>query len=546
MAWGVVHALHQQVKNEQAWGYLVAHNLVPFDEETAQLAIVVCNTVDAPEQDAEPVLTIASMYTDSERVTARAISVLMASGERFRLTDTQRSQLSAMTEDFFERFPDSDVLRSYSGDQPEELFELMGNWARARAEVLEPLVDAVNYGQLPYGELRRARELPYAELLLSRAAGFITAIAADGERRENERRAVAAAIGTEITADTSVVAIGVNAGLDVRRLAAAFQSVLVGDELVIDARLAVVSARQPASAYAVYDPVVGGTSVNVVEEEQQRAVRDRIRRVLETLESWQSVRSGPLPLPEGVEEDEFRPWDASIRVALDRECALWCDDLALRLWAESAGVPAFGTWALYESLRDTSAGAELPRPLDMKLALLRGGVADVPISLPELTQAVDDNDTRDDIVGAYLSRPLGWSRDLPDTLNWYLDRVNVLAANAHHLRVAGLLYAGSLGSGAAAGRVNRRGAIGALLAATIARAADPSAVPVLVAASRYAAGHLDSGDGSDPLQDAARRLLNGLEGEIGPGPAAQTLVQMFSEAEPADRRIVSSIVFGHR
>ena len=546
MAWVVVHSLHQQVKNEQAWGYLVAHNLVPFDEETAQLAIVVCNTVDAPEQDAAPVLTIAGMYTDSEQVTARAIAVLMTGGERFRLTDEQRLQLSAMTDDFFERFPDSDVLRSYAGEQPEELLEVMGNWAKARAEVFEPLLDAVNYGQLPYGELRRARELPYAELLLSRAAGFITGISADEERRQKERRAVAAAIETEITADTSVVAVGVTAELDVRRLAAAFQSVLVGDELVIDARLAAVSARQPTSAYAVYDPVVGGTSVNVVDEDQQRAVRDRIRRVLEILEAWQSVRSGPLPLPEGVEEDEFRPWDASIRVALDRQCALWCDDLALRRLAESAGISAFGTWALYESLRATPAGADLPQPLDMKLALLRAGVADVPISLPELTQAVDDSDTRDDIVGAYLSRPLAWSRDLPGTLNWYLSRASVLSADGNHLRVAGLLYAGSLGSGAAAAEENRSGAIGALLAVTIGRVADPSAVPALVAASRYAAGHLDASSGSDPLQDAARHLLNGLESEIGPGPAAQTVVQMFSEVEPADRQVVSSIVLGDR
>ena len=545
MAWVVVYALHQQVKNEQAWGYLVAQNLVPFDEETAQLAIVVCNTVDAPEQDAEPVLTIASMYTDSEQVTARAIAALMAGGERFRLTETQRSQLSEMTEDFFERFPDSDFLRSYSGDQPEDLFEIMGNWARARAEMLEPLVDAVNYGRLPYGELRRTRGLPYAELLLSRDAGFITAISADEERREEERQAAATAIGTEITADTSVAAICVKAELDVRRLAAAFQSVLVGDELVIDARLAVVSARQPTSAYAVYDPVVGGASLNVVDEEEQLAIRDRIGRVRETLEAWQSVRSGPLPLPEGVEEDEFRPWDASIRVALDRQCALWCDDLGLRLWAESVGVTAFGTWALYETLRSTPAGADLPQPLDMKLQLLRAGVADVPMSLSELTQVVDDSDTHDDVVGAYLSRPLPWSRDqLTATLNWYLSRLTALAAEGHHLRVGGLLYASSLGLGAAVGRPNRRGAIGALLAATIGRVADPSAVPPLVAASRYAAGHLDPGGDSDPLHDAVRHLLNGLEGVIGTGPAAQTVVQMFSGAEPADRRIVSSIVRG--
>ena len=546
MAWAVVYSLHRQVKNQQAWGYLVANSLVPFNEETAQLAIVVCNTVDAPKQDAGPVLQIANMYADSEQVTSLAISALMTGGDRFRLSDAQRSQLSDLTEDFFTRFPDSEILWSYSIDEPEDAVEIMENLTKARATLLEPLVERVRYGRLPYGALHRVGGLPYAELLLSVAAGWITAISADEQRRERERRAAAGAFGAAVAIDTSVVAAGMRAELDVRRLGQIFESVLVGDELLIDARLAVASTSQPVAGRAFYDPVLGQASLSMVDAQQHAAMQDLTERALETLNGWQSVSSGPLPPPEIAEEDSLRPWDAAIRVALDRQCALWCDDLCLRDLAESVGIAAFGTWALYEMLVSTPAGAWLPRPLDMKLQLLRAGIADIPISLPELAQAVDENDTRDDIVGAYLSRPLAWSRDLPKTLNWYLSRVSVLAAEGHEFRVAGLLHAGSYGLGAAVDGSNRSGAIGALLAATIGRVADSSMVPALVAASRYAAGHLDSAGGSDPLQDAVRHLLSSLEGEIGPGPAAQTVVQMFSEAEPPDRHAVTSIVLGDR
>ena len=545
-AWAVVYALHRQVKNQQAWAYLLAHNLVPFDEDTAQLAIVVCNTVDAPEQDAGRVLEIASMYTDSERVTGRAIAALMTGGERFRLSDTQRSQLSQLTEDFFARFPDSDALRSISVEQPEDLLDMMGNLARADVETLGHLVEHVRFGRLPYGTLRWVRDLPYAELLLAMAAGSMTAIPADEDRRQQERRAAVAAIGTAITADTSVVAVGIHAELDVRRLGATFQSVLVGDELIFDARLAVVSARQPVAGYALYDPVLRQATMSVVDEHQHTAMRERTERALEVLDDWQNVTSGPLSPPEGVEEDNLRPWDASIRVALDRECALWCDDIALRILAESAGIASFSTWALYEALCSTPMGESLPQPLEMKARLLRARIADVPISLSELAEAAGQHDSPDEIVGAYLGRPLPWSRDLTETTDWFLERISGLTAEEHHQRVPGLLYAAAYGLGAAADAPRRNDATGALLAATIRRVADPSMVPALLAASRHAARQLNPRSEEDPLECAVRNLLSALERAIGAGLAAQAIMKIFSEVEPADRHAVTSIVLGDR
>ena len=115
--WTVVYALHRQMENAKAWAYLVGHELAPIDEHTAQLAIVVCGSVDAPEQDADRLLEIAGMFPDSESVSGMAIVALMAGGDRLTLSEQQRSRLQELANDFFARYPDSEILRSYSYEE---------------------------------------------------------------------------------------------------------------------------------------------------------------------------------------------------------------------------------------------------------------------------------------------------------------------------------------------------------------------------------------------------------------------------------------------
>ena len=545
-AWTVVVALFRQAKNQEAWAFLTAHELEPFNETTAQIAIIVFDGIDAPHRDAGPVLEIARMFTVSEHVTALAISTLMTSGDHIRFSEEQQSQLREITDDFFARFPDSGMLWSYSAVDPEELLRNLGDLTKDQAVALEPMVEQVRYGRLPYGVLHGASGLPYADLLLSVAAGSITAISGDSERRDRERRAAAAAFGNEVAVDTSVVATAILAELDPNHLAQVFQSVLVGEELIIDARLAVQKARQPVSGRSTYDPLLGHAAVSPVDEQQLGATRERARRALNTLEGWQTVNSGPLASPDGLQEHSLRPWDASIRVAINRQCAFWCDDIALRDLAKSVGIPTFGTWALYESLISTPAGTLLPNPLEVKAQFLRARIADVPIGLPDLAKAADESEFSDNVVCGYLSRPLAWARDTSATLEWFLNAVGMLTAQSQSQRVALLLHAGSYGLGAAVDTSRRSSAIGALLAGTIRRVADPAVVPILLASSRLAAADLNPADEPDPLQHAVRHLLIPLEDEIGPSPAARTVIHTFSHVDAPDRHTVTTLIIGDR
>ncbi len=547
-AWRVAYALHRRSENRQAWAYMVAHDLLPLDEDTARLAVAVISDAGVPEADASRLLAIARTFADSEQVSGFALGALMSGGDRFSLSDEQRSQFQEMLEDFLGRYPESDVLKAVTVD-PDLLVETLSAGQRELVERTKPLIDRVRYGGVPYGMLRFIRDLPYAELLRSMAAGDLTAIPADPERRDHELQVARNALGARVAVDTSVAAVGVHVDLDVLRMGAAFKSVLVAEELTVDARAAVAFASRPVEAVTGYDPGLGQPVVLEIDEEQRIAARRSADRVLELLEAWQSVRSGhlgPLVSVEDSEDISMRPWDASLRVARERECSLWCDDLALRSFAESEGIAAFGTWALYEVLLSLGEDAQLPQPDEMKMSLLRARIADVPISLEELDRAADDNDIPDIAIEHFLSRPLAWREDLTGTMTWYLRRFSALINGPHRMRALGLMYAASYGSGAAFDASVRQSSLGAHLALTLLNVRDPGIVPALLAATRYAGRELDPGTDVDPLQETVRLLLEVWEPEFGAGPAAQIVRWMFSEVEPNDGQLVRSIIFGSR
>ena len=545
--WMVVYALRSQGRNRPAWSYLASHDLTPFSEETAQLAVAVCGAVEAPEQDAERLLEIAGMYPDSEQVVGSAIGTLLAQGDRRSLSDEQLSRLHELTDDFIARYPQSDIFRAYSAERPEELLEMMLVPLRARTEQYGELMNLVRYGRLPYGALLWARpDIPYTEVLLSMAAGSLTAIPANPERRARERNTAKEALGGKIAVDTSVVALGIDSGLDVSKFGTVFKTVRVADELLVDARWAVSVARAPIAAIVGYDPVLDRPTMTEIDEGHREVRLERAESALRILEGWQSVPSGPLPRLPHIEEDRLRPWDASLRVALSSRCVLWCDDLALRALAEAEGIPTFGTWALYETLSTTPEGTWLPPATDIKMRLLRAQIADVPVSLPELTQAIDDSDAPDTAVANFLGRPQVWHDHLSEVLRWHLERVRELMNGPHRQWVPVLLNASCCGLGAAVAPPNRSAVIGGILASSLFNSGDPTMVPALVAASRYAANHLDPSAQLDPLPDAVKVLLTSLEAEIGTGPAAHELTVLFSETDPSDRLTVTSVILEDR
>ena len=538
--WGVVYALISQAEHRSAWGFIVEHSLQPIDEDTSLLAIQAFMAADAPGADAERMLEIASRYAHSEEVAGAALMALMARDEGSPPTEAERSRYAAMLSGYFERFPESPVLRQFSFEGPEEALEMIESLSGPPSLESVQAVNLVRNGHMPYGVLRAVRALPYAELLLSVAAGHLTAVSTNEEQREQERSAARAALGKEVSVDTSVVAFAIHGEVAVDVLASVFKRVLVADELAADARAATLSASTPVAAHAIHDPVLGG--VRFAEEGDRRdELRGALARLLQILRGWRSVPSGRVTAPWSDQGEDWRTWDASLRVALDRGCALWCDDIALRSWARSEGVPTFGTYALYEVLAaDPNIDWSL-RLDDLKARLLSAGIADVPLTWPELSDIANADDDSDLPAIQFLSRPLSWC-NLPVTMRWYRERFTMITNGPDKYRVLGILRAATYGSGISVELPLRRTVAAGLLAAAVGTLGDPEMTPALVLASRYACQDVDPSGNLDVLGDAAESLWQACRTDMSPPEAARAVLELFAQCDDADRTIVTAAI----
>lgn len=551
--WGVVNALVGQVKPQEAWDFLVKQELAPIDEQTARLAIQVCVGADARDGVAERLLDIATRFSESVEVAGAALATLMILGDEISFTDVQRSLLIGIIDSYVERFPESQVLRAFKVESLDDLQKATGSLTRSQTVHLSESVNRVRNGRVPYGVLTSLCARPYAELVLSLAAGYLTAISLDDEKRETERRFARDAIGGDVTVDTSVAALGIRSSLPADRLASHFRRVLVADELIHDARATVVSVSLSTAEYVVHFPATGDAMFTEITEQQLQQMQDEAARLVDIMHSWQSVPSARIRSPFGSEkerlgfdEEQFRPWDASLRIAAERQVALWCDDLALRILAEEAGIPTFSSYALYEALAADSAPEGLPSFRDIKTQMLRSGIADVPLTWDELSEITGADGTSELAAIRFLDRPFSWTTPQL-TLEWYVSRIEALATDADHNRLLELVRAACCGRGMAAGPADSEEAIGEVLAQTLnavrLRAVDASErIPGVLEASAYACMQVDPSGSLSVLRQALRVLHSRLGEQFGPNLSAGILRRLFAHATKADRNCLEAVI----
>ena len=181
---------------------------------------------------------------------------------------------------------------------------------------------------------------------------------------------------------------------------------------------------------------------------------------------------------------------------------------------------------------------------DIKRALLRVGIADVPLSWDELI-AIADGDTSGRSAFNFLARPASWHQ-MPAMFGWYSDRFENAASSADTAVMFGLLRAASLGAGTSVDHRARRRLLANLLVTAILAAPNRDAVPALVLASRYACREIHPAADFDVLPDAAAALFEAHTAVMEPSQAAQAVVVLFDECERTDRLAVLSAVLNSR
>lgn len=505
--WSVVYALHRQVLNRKAWAFRVSHDLVPIDDVQARLSIVVSGNAGMAHDEANAILQLGERFRDSEKASGAALLALYALGDDVELTKDQIERAQALLEDHVTRFPESSLLQLVTGEGPEDLVEIMTADVRQRAAFIHVIGSKVRHGLESYGQMAKMLRVPYADVLLERAAGGMTAIAFDAAERYLELEVANSALGRAVAVDTSAIVFSFWIDIEFRRLAEAFERVLLADELLYDARMALQRARISPVASFRYD--IGSARRNVYEysEEERAAMLERPAQLLEMMDGIHMAQSSSIraPLPD---EEGHQHWDAAVRIAQSRGVPLWSDDLALRRYAREQEVESFGTWALYEVLAPLAAWAWLPDKSTFQMTLLKAQVADVPVPLADLVRQARSDAGLDTGIAALLRRPLGWALAPTDTKEWFLHRVTHLSQHQNGNNIPDLLYAACTGRGLLADHQEAEAAVGELLASTIDAIGETADVRRLVGAARYAMNELTLGSGPDPLLATISYLLN--------------------------------------
>ena len=540
--WAIAEACVLRGDGAAAWETVMTHDLRPHDEATARLAVNAYGLAGPDAPGTSKLLDIVEAFAHNDEIAGVALAAVMLKHSDTAMTATDQERFARALDAHCERFEESQTLRRFSVADVEDLAEVLGSLVQAPSEEEARFVGLVRSGLAPYGALCAAVPSTYAELLVSMAAGALTAVSLDDEERNRERHAARDALNGIVAADTSVAAFALHAGTDPQKYATAFKRVLIADELVADASHAAAGSQKPVMGRVFQDPAAGQL-IPVSTQEGHHQLRERLERLVDVLRRWHEVPSGPVS---GHWDNEtgrrFRPWDAALRVAADNGCALWCDDIFLRRWAHSEGIPAFGTYALAEEIASHQPPGQQPELDDLKASLLAAGVADVPLTWDELT-AIADKDSTAQAAQRFLERPSNWHQPAA-TLRWYFDRANAAATEGAANQVVGLLQAATIGLGTTAEPAVRRSLLGDLLASAILKSSGfgLSVVPQLVLASRRGCWAVDPSGGLDVLSHTAERLQQAHLTEMEAAAAAAAVLELFSACRRTDRDTVTAAI----
>ncbi|MCY4516446.1 MAG: hypothetical protein OXB99_04315 [Acidimicrobiaceae bacterium] len=547
--WGVIVALVRHGDLQRAYRYLREHSVVANDRSSSLLTASLRAKFDQSLETLDWLLDTAEAHPGDEEFLAAVLASIFEASQGLDLSEHQAVRLNSLVGGFLSEFPTSELFYVVEAPDIETLIDEMratlGPGSIQRAETAEK----VSLGQMPFGMMQVASGKPYAMMLVGGAAGALVAIPLDEDTRRQERADAIAALDDTVAVDTSGILLWqqhLNGSPTIMRC---FSEILVPTELLADLRAAEHEVRAWASAPGSMGihPATGNLWVSESDPEQARLTQGVIADILSAAAGCSHVESAGFHAPDSDDvPSQLAPWDAAFRVALHRGCALWTDDAVMRALARHYGVPAFGTFALFEALTDTSVLADVPSHLDFKRSLISSRVADVPLTWGEL-EAISEEDGVDS-VGFVLERPSSWSNPI-QTFRWFRQALSKLGDDGRTSEAAHLLFSATLGACRATDKDGLPRIAGTLLSAALLAGLPYELVSDLVAASRGACLTLTLSSEIDPLPVAASNLAREANERL-PDPdgalIGQYVMGIFSGLDEDDVRIVSAAILEPR
>jgi nucleoside phosphorylase len=548
--WAQAHALHQLRRMDEAYAVVRARpRLVPATPEQGRLIASILRSIapsvtsvrgpgDGTEEQAvtqdevmSAAVAAAQAFPDDEELVAATVTVAFGMPAADPADPLLMTQARTLLQQFFERFPESGLIKAIPVGEP--LIEFLREQLAPKAETVEELRMRAFLGQIPVSACTTAINRLYAEALVCNFIGCYVLRNPDDRVNSAEVEAARSAIDKPVVVDTSALFLSPAILGEATQLRAHFERLLLTTfqrDDILQSRVALLTRSAGSLGWSQASQRPTFVEFDSETTERWAAEAERLAAALE----WCDI----VAVPAYSGDPGNRDWSSSVRAARDQGLSLLSDDAALRAIAREEGVAAFGSLQLLEVLvADGRLSGSMIEETWWRLAEIRA--ADLPLLGQFLEIAKNDAWKPTGYAAFLLGRPVTWT---PPSGGW--KAYSALMAKLPEKEPDEIAaWCGSALCGLCL--VSPPQAVPTVAAALIAWTAleirDKAVLPALLAISEQVMRRFSPG--TDILKDVVYRLATTIRGLVPPELAARIVISALDGLDGDTRSRALSYFF---
>jgi hypothetical protein len=451
--WRLVVAMLNQGRVRKAAKVIAQYRPLVRSREDAELWLRAHSTLRWSEQIAQDAYTLAERFDDDPQLSTAFLGHIVANthgvnddghpsetnnSEIDQFDHAELEQRRALAQDsvpgelhrrafallgkLVEKHGDLTGLKVIQGARNEDLLEQVVEMLKTASRddgTLAELVSQVRACDVPLGFLAGIIGRGYATLVLQRAMGVLVAGSPNDAEHEVEAAAARDSFNQEIVVDAATV-VTLTGLTDPSRMTGRYLSLTTPPAAMLGFHRAAFDIRGLAGSpgYIRWDSERDGIAMNELSAEEFRRLYERCERVQEYVDRIQ-VRTVTerTALAELADDRRHAEWVDVLELALERELALWSDDLGLRRLARAFGLTAFGTPAVVDAIRDQAIEdaidggmieAAISFGIDAQVELAADMVVDLALGTEGLLRLAKADGWGARAGAFVLSRPAWW------------------------------------------------------------------------------------------------------------------------------------------
>ncbi len=406
--WALVTSLGNQALLRDASRVLDDHPELPITStEEATTWLVLQRELPPSDERLNRSLDLAAEYAENEDVMGTALLVALEMSSHVQVGHETAERAQGLIDLFVDRYPESTILRRYDFSSPEVLLEQLRGVLEPSAALYNVNARRVSESGYPAGILSLMSGRSYTEALVSRAAGAMVISSALDAVRAHELDVATDSLERPVALDLSALNT-ISLLPDFWQVVSArFSGFVLHIDASLDSQSGARNLAMKSTRSLGWDSTAGRPVMHELDAATAEELARRAAWIAEKATAIRAIgdkRLTTFPLLDG---ERFGSWLGAIEVAKQEGIALYADDVGLRTLAEEAGVGAFGTLSLMESL--VSRGAITSQTLNnARLTLLRNFAVDVAYEKDLLVATAESDGWAVGASTFQLTRPIFW------------------------------------------------------------------------------------------------------------------------------------------